>query len=61
MYATNEGEEAWVCVLGICDICKRKSTFFAPAAIYEDGISGVECFGCGNMGVYPTEKNDEDV
>ena len=61
MGRTNEGNEPWICVIGKCDICGYKMVFFAPATIYEDGISGVECGGCENMSVYPTERNDEDA
>ena len=60
IYEENEDNEAWICVLAVCDICKRQSVFFAPAEIYEDGISGVECSGCRNMSVYPKEGSFED-
>lgn len=59
VYEENEGDEPWICVLGKCDICGYTIIFFAPAIIYEDGISGVECSECGNMSIYPTERNDE--
>lgn len=52
--------ETWLFVLAVCDICKRNSIFFAPAEIYEDGISAVECKECGNMSVYPKEGSFED-
>ena len=60
IYEANEGDEEWVCVLGACDICSRKNMFFAPAEIYSDGISGVECRECGNMSVYPKEGSWEN-
>jgi len=56
----NEGNEAWICVLGICDICNHKNCFFAPACIYESEIVGVECGECGNMSVYPQEGSFEN-
>lgn len=61
IYEANVGEEAWICVLAVCDICKRQSVFFAPAEIYEDGISGCECGKCGNKSVYPKEGSFEDA
>lgn len=61
MHEENKCNEAWICVLAVCDICKYKSVFFAPAEIYEDGISGVECSECGNMSVYPKEGSFEDA
>lgn len=61
MYAENEGNEAWVCVIGVCDICKWKNVFFAPACIYDSGVSGVECPECENMSVYPVEEEIDNV
>ena len=60
MLLENEGEETWICVLAICDICMRHSMFFAPSCIYDGGIAGVECSECGNMSVYPKEGSFED-
>ena len=56
----NEDDEAWICVLGFCDICSHKSIFFAPAEIYDKEISGTECSRCGNMSVYPQEGSFEN-
>ena len=60
MYKVNEGGEPWICVLGRCDICGYTVIFFAPAAIYEGGITGSECGDCGNYSVYPQERHPED-
>lgn len=60
MYKINEGNEPWICVLGRCDICSYKEIFFAPAIIYQDDIAGVECGDCGNMSVYPQERNNDE-
>lgn len=60
IYKENRGDEAWIYVLAICDICKERTAFFVPAEIYEDGISAIECFECGNMSVYPEEGNWND-
>ena len=57
MYEENQEDEAWICVLAICDICKQKSTFFASAKIYDDEVIGCECSNCGNKSVYPQEIN----
>jgi len=61
MYDENENNEAWICVLAICDICNHNSIFFAPAEIYNEEIIGVECSNCGNMSVYPKEGSFEDA
>ena len=61
IYEENKGNEAWICVLAICDICKRQSIFFASTEIYENGISGIECRECGNMSVFPKEGSFEDA
>lgn len=60
MLDENRGDEDWLCVLAVCDICNRQSIFFASAEIYEDEITAVECKECGNMSVYPKEGNFED-
>lgn len=52
--------EDWIFVLAVCDICGAKDCFFAPAGIYDDGITGCECFNCGNMSIYPKEGSWED-
>jgi len=49
----------WLCIIGVCDICGAEELNFAPACIYEDEITGVECFNCGNMSMYPKEQEDE--
>jgi hypothetical protein len=56
----NIGDEAWIFVSGVCDICNRKNLFFAPAEIYEPEITGCECPACGNMSLYPKEGNWEN-
>lgn len=61
MYEDNQDEEAWICVLAICDVCKRESIFFAPAEVYDDSIIGCECSDCGNKSVYPQEGSFEDT
>lgn len=64
MYLVNEeldkDNEPWICVIGRCDICGQDMVFFAPVAIYENEIIGVECSNCGNMSVYPQERNSQE-
>lgn len=60
MLEENEDGEAWVCVIGVCDICERESVFFAPACIYDEEIIPVECSDCGNKSVYPMEMKEGD-
>lgn len=61
IYEDNKGDEAWIYVLAVCDICRRKSSFFAPAEIYKDDeITAVECKECRNMSVYPKEGSWDD-
>lgn len=50
----------WLCMIGVCDICGTDAINFIPACIYDDGISAVECFNCGNMSVYPKEQEQEN-
>lgn len=56
----SEGDEAWICVLGLCDICSETLIFFAPAVIYDEDITGVECSNCHNQSVYPKEGSFDD-
>lgn len=49
----------WSCMIGICDICREGQVTFLPTCIFEDEITGVECFNCKNMSVYPKEKEEE--
>lgn len=49
----------WLLMIGICDICGAEEVTFIPAAVFEDEITGIECFNCGNMSVYPKEQEDE--
>ena len=51
---------AWLCVLGLCDICSSKQIFFIVEDAFEDDIVGCECANCGNMSVYPVELDDEE-
>lgn len=53
--------EAWLFILGLCDICKAKDCFFIPASAMEDEIFGCECKNCGNMSVYPQEGSWDDA
>ncbi|HDY86885.1 MAG TPA: hypothetical protein ENH82_02080 [bacterium] len=61
MQDTNTGNESWICVVGRCDICSQDMVFFAPSAIYDDGIIGVECCNCESMSVYPQERETNKV
>jgi len=54
-----DADKRWLVMIGICDICGAEELNFAPACIFEDGISDIECFNCGNMSVYPKEQEDE--
>lgn len=49
----------WLAIIGVCDICGVEEMTFAPACIYDDEITGIECPQCGNMSVYPKEQEDE--
>ena len=49
----------WLLIIGICDICGAEDVTFAPAEIYGDEITGIECPRCGNMSMYPKEQEDE--
>ena len=53
----NENKE-WLCIVGVCDICKVEGVYFMPACVYEDGIEAVECSACENMSLYPKEADD---
>jgi len=48
----------WSCMIGVCDICKAEGVTFLPSCIFEDEITGVECFNCGNFSFYPKEEED---
>lgn len=48
----------WLCIVGVCDICKVEGIYFMPACVYEDGIVGVECSACENLSLYPKEAED---
>ena len=52
--------EPWICVVGRCDICSQEMVFFAPSAVYEDGIVGVKCCNCENMSIYPQERDNDN-
>jgi hypothetical protein len=54
-----QGNEPWIIVCGLCDICNNEMMFFAPAEIYKDDIGGVECSVCNNMSVYPKEMEED--
>ena len=49
----------WLVIIGVCDICGAEDITFAPAEIYDNEITGIECPQCGNMSVYPKEQEDE--
>lgn len=50
-----EEGDAWLCMIGVCDICGEEEVNFLPAVVFEDEITGIECFNCGNMSLYPKE------
>lgn len=50
----------WSCMIGVCDICREEQITFMPTCRLQDDITGIECANCGNMSVYPKEKEAED-